>query len=228
MLECFQASSYKAADFHFFLSLYFMRNACILCGQVHEPRFHGYVWRLVRSSETCTNKLILICVIICFAAKGAGKQYTKRILPPFVTPECNITLENTVRMVEAMPTGQINYDLAGELLGTVCAKTIRRHYAMILSFTEVTVSLLAEYLALSAPFTPMPGQPPYENLFVLFVSMMQAMCDSEVKRSGKDHDLPPPTLYLHPAYVFMKSRAPWAGKKPLSLSSVIRFYFDTS
>ena len=130
-------------------------------------------------------------------------------------------------MYRAMPN-EINYDRASELLGTICAKTIRRHYVMILGFTEVTVSLLGEYLALCAPFTSLPGQPPYEDLLMLFVSMMQAVCDSEVKRSGEHHDLPPPTLYLHPVFVFLKSRTAWTGKKPLNLSSVIGFYFDTS
>ena len=227
MLEYFQASSYKTADFHFFLTLDFMQNICVLCGQVHKPRFHGYVWRLVRNNETFTNEPILICIIICFAAKRAGKQYTKRMLPPFVTPECNISLDNALEMYRAMPN-EINYDRASELLGTICAKTIRRHYVMILGFTEVAVSLLGEYLALCAPFTSLPGQPPYEDLLMLFVSMMQAVCDSEVKRSGEHHDLPPPTLYLHPVLVFLKSRTAWTGKKPLNLSSVIGFYFDTS
>ena len=170
MLECFQASTYRTADFRFFLTLYFMRNTCILCGQVHELRFHGYVWRLVRSNVTRTNKAILICIIICYAAKRAGKQYTKRMLPPFVTPECNIALNNAFEMYRTMPDGRIDYDRASELLGTVCVKTMRRHYLMVVAFTEVAVCLLAEYLALTTPLLPQSGQPPYEDLFMLFLS----------------------------------------------------------
>ncbi len=228
MLEYFQASSYKTADFHFYLNLYFTHNVCILCGQVHKLRFHGYVRRLVRSNETYTNRPILICVIICLSAKLAGKQYTKRMLPPFVTPECNICLDNALQMYRAMPDGKIDYDKASRLLGTICTKTMRRHYLMVVVFTETAVSLMAKYLALTAPFVPQPENPPYEELFMLFVSMMQAVCDSEVKRSGKHHDLPPQAMFLHPVYVFKKSRTPWSGEKPLNLSSVIRLYFDTS
>ena len=107
----------------------------MLCGQVHELHIHGYVRRLVRSNATHTNKAILICVIICFAAKGTGKQYTKRMLPPFVTPECNIGLDNAFEMYRAMPDGRICYDRASELLGTFCVKTMRRHYLMVVAFT---------------------------------------------------------------------------------------------
>ncbi|MCK4515020.1 MAG: hypothetical protein KAU31_07165, partial [Spirochaetaceae bacterium] len=80
----------------------------------------------------------------------------------------------------------------------------------------------------TAPFVPQPGHPPYEDLLMLFISMMQAVCGSEMKRSGKHHDLPPPAMFLHPIYVFKKSRTHGAGKKPLNLSMIIRFYFDTS
>ena len=228
MLEHFQASTYKTDPFVSFLREYFKENICLLCAQIHRLYIHDYVGRFVRNAVTYENDEIVVCVIICHLAKCAGKQYTKRILPPFVTPECNIGLENALEMYRSMPYGRINYDRAGELLRTVCAKTMRRHYLMVVAFTETAVSLLAKYLALTAPFLSLPGQPPYEDLFTLFVSMMQAVGDSEVRRSGKHHDLPPPTLYLHPIYFFKKSRTPWCRGKPLDLSCVIRFYFDTS
>ena len=227
MLEHFQASTYKTDPFVLFLREYFKENLCVLCAKIHRLYIHSYVGRLVRNAATYENDEIVVCVIICFAAKRAGKQYTKRMLPPFVTPECNICLDNALQMNRAMP-GEINYKKASRLLGTVCIKTMRRHYFMVVAFTEVAVSLLAVYLALAAPFVPQPGQPPYEDLLMLFISMMQAVCDAEVKRSGKHHDLPPPTLYLHPVYVSIKSRAHGSGKKPLNLPETIRFYFDTS
>jgi hypothetical protein len=228
MLEHFQASTYKTDPFVVFLREYFKENICLLCAEIHRLYIHGYVGRLVRNAATYENDEIVVCVIICHTAQHAGKQYTKRILPPFVTPECNISLENAVEMYRSMPDGRIKYDSVSELLGTVCAKTVRRHYLMILSFTKITVSLLAEYLALTAPFVSHPGQLPYEDLFMLFMTMMQAVCDAEVKRSGTHHNLPPPTLYLHPVYVSKKARSPLTGKKPLNLSSGIHFYFDTS
>ena len=228
MLEQFQASTYKTDPFVSFLREYFKENFCLLCAGIHRLYVHGYVGRLVRNAATYENDEIVVCVIICHVAQCAGKQYTKRMLPPFVTPECNIGLENALEMYLSVPDGRIDYDRASELLGTVCVKTMRRHRLMVFAYTEAAVALLAEYLALSAPFLPLSAQPPYEDFLTLFASMMQAVCDSEVKRSGKHHVLPPPTLYLHPVYVFMKSRTAWAGEKPMSLSSVIRFYFDTS
>ena len=189
---------------------------------------HDYVGRLVRNGATCQNDEIVVCVIICHIAKRNGKQYTKRLLPPFVISECNISLENVFRMYKAMPDGRIDYDKFSKILGTICTKTMRRHYLMVVAYIGAAVALLAEYLALIAPFLSQPGQPPYEDLFSLFMLMIQAVCDSEVKTTGRHHDPPPPALLLHPVYVFEKSRSPWTGEKPLNLSSGIRFYFDTS
>jgi len=228
MLDYFQASTYSTSSFVTFLREYFRENACLLCAGIHRLYIHDYVGRLVRNAATCENDEIVVCVIICHIAKRAGKQYTKRILPLFVIPECNISLENVLEMYRAMPAGRIDYDSASKLLGAVCEKTMRRHYLMVVAYTEAAVLLLAEYLALTAPFLSQPGQPPYEDLYAFFVLMMQAVCDSEMKRSGKHHDLPPPTFFLHPVYVTTKSRTAWADKKPLNLYCVIRFYFDTS
>jgi hypothetical protein len=228
MLDYFQASTYTTSSFVTFLRGYFKENICLLCAGIHRLYIHDYVGRLVRNAATCENEEIVVCVIICHVAKRAGKQYTKRMLPPFVISECNISLENVFEMYKAMPDGRIDYDSASKLLGTVCVKTMRRHYLMVVAYTGAAVSFLAEYLALTAPFLSQPGQPPYEDLFILLALMIRAVCDSEVKRSGKQHTLPPPTLFLHPVYVFEKSRTAAKGKKPLNLVSGIRFYFDTS
>lgn len=228
MLECFQASTYTTTHFVSILRDYYEKNACRLCCQVHRLYIHDYVGRFVRDSSTYKNVEIVVCVIICHNAKRDGKQYTKRMLPPFVTPECNISLENDLRMYEAMPDGRVDYGFASELLGTICEKTIHRHYQMVVIFIEMAVSLLARYLVQVAAFLSLPGEPPYEDLHELFMQLTRAVRDAEVKRSGKHHDLPPPTLYVHPVYVFNKSRTPLGIEKPLNLFFVIRFYFDSS
>jgi hypothetical protein len=145
-----------------------------------------------------------------------------------VTPECNITLEHTFRMVAGMPEGQIDYRYAGGFLGTYCKRTILHHYRMILTYTEIAVSFLAEYLALIAPFIRQPGQPPYEQLFSLFLSLRQAVDQAHYQRSGKPCDSPSALLYLHPVYVNSKSRSTGTEKNLLNLESRIRFYFDSS
>lgn len=226
MPNWYQASTYSTDHFVIFLRAYFEKHPCPLCSQVHHLYIHRYIGRLIRDPGTEQNVEIVVCVIICYIAKEERKQYTKRMLPPFVAPECNITLEHIFRMVAAMPEGQIDYRNAGTFLGTFCYRTIRRHYRMILTYTEIAVSFLAEYVALIAPFIQQPGQPPYEQLFTLFVSLTQSIHQANFQRSGRVCDPPPALLYLHPVYVSRKSRG--TEKNLLNLESRIRFYFDSS
>jgi len=228
MLEIFQVSTYTTTGFVYFLRLYYQRNACLLCSQIHPLHIHGYVKRLVRDKETFENEKIFICVIICHIAKAAGWQYTKRMLPPFVTPECNISLENTLLMYRQMANGTINIAQASLLLGTDCEKTIRRHYGMITAYTEIAVSKLIVYLTLIAPFIAFSAKRPYEDLYGLFVTLTQGVLESEVKRFGTSRDAAPEILYLHPVYVSKKNRNLRNIAIPLNLELVIRWYFDSS
>ena len=203
-------------------------NLCLLCGQVHRLYIHGYVGRLIRNADTEKNEEIVICVIMCHSAKDARRQYTKRMLPPFVTPECNITLENACRMFTAMPYGRIDYSAAALFLGTVCNDTIRRHYRMIFAFCVITVTLLVEYLTLEAPFLPLPDTRPGESLFDQLSSLMKGVCTAHLSRSGLYRASPPAALYLHPVYVSHKSRSEFPSLQPLNFVSRIRFFFDSS
>lgn len=228
MLEHCQASSYRTSSFVEYLRVYFTANFCPLCGQVHRLYIHGYAGRLIRNADTEENEEIVICVVICHIAKRAGRQYTKRMLPPFVTPECNITLENACHMFAAMPYGRIDYSDAALFLGTVCNDTIRRHYRMIFAFCVTTVTLLAEYLSLQAPFLPLPDTRPEESLFDQLSSLMQGVCTAHFSRSGLYGASPPAVLYLHPVYVSHKSRSGLPSLQPLNFVSGIRFFFDSS
>ena len=228
MLEFLQATTYSTTRFVSFLRAYCERAPCLLCARIHRLYVHDYVGRLIRNPSTEKNEEIVVCVILCHNAKHAGRQYTKRMLPPFVTPECNITLENTVRMITAMPVGRIDYSIAATFLGTVCQKTIDHHYHMISLFTKSAVLLVAEYLARTSPFASPTIAPPYEETFALFFSLIQLICEAELERSGAHHDAPSAVLYLQPIYVFEKSRAPAISEKPLNWMASIRFYFDSS
>lgn len=225
MPEWHQASTYRTDDYVRYLRAYYRKEPCPLCSTVHRLYVHYYVGRLIRDPASERNVEIVICVIICLVAKRNGRQYTKRMPPPFVTPECNITLEHTVRMVEAMPEGRIDYAYAGSYLGTFCKRTIQRHYRMLLAYTQIAISLLAEYLA-HAAFIELPGKPPYERWFTLFLMLTQAVCKEQLQRSGITCEAPADWLYLHPVYVHEKSRA--AQRNLLNLASHIRGYFDTS
>ncbi len=56
-------------------------------------------------------------MIFCNTAKKRGEQYTKRMLPAFVSPECNIMLSNVMEYVEQCPQERINYAKAQLILG---------------------------------------------------------------------------------------------------------------
>ena len=54
------------------------------------------------------NHELVIVSLICQEAKQQHKQYTKRMLPWFVIPECNIRLDlvlNLLKLVERHPSG---------------------------------------------------------------------------------------------------------------------------
>jgi hypothetical protein len=101
---------------------------------------------------------------------------------------------------------------------------------MLVAYTAIAVSLLAAYLARVAAFIELPGKPPYERWFTLFLSLTQAVYQQQIRRSGITCELPADWLYVHPVYVREKSRNTRcaAEKKPLNLVSSIRGYFDTS
>ena len=62
------------------------------------PRIHAWCERLVRCSDGRNHELGIVS-LICAEAKRQGKQYTKRMLPWFVIPECNIRLDLVVKLL---------------------------------------------------------------------------------------------------------------------------------
>ena len=68
--------------------------------------------------------------IICSRAKQKRRQYTKRILPPFLIPECNVTLENVLEYLSRDSGEGIDYEQASSLLGALDDRTIRRHIGL--------------------------------------------------------------------------------------------------
>ncbi len=75
---------------------------CLLCGQIHRLRVHAKLVRKIRTGDE-KNTVILIISIYCIIAEKRGLQYTKRILPPFVIPECNIILEYVLKYIALYP-----------------------------------------------------------------------------------------------------------------------------
>ena len=78
------------------------------------------------------NHELVIVSLICQEAKQQHKQYTKRMLPWFVIPECNIRLDlmlNLLKLEERHPAAgaALAYEQADAVIGSACEHTIARH-----------------------------------------------------------------------------------------------------
>jgi hypothetical protein len=103
--------------------------------------------RKVRSAEDGENTAIVIVAIICGRAREAEKQYTKRILPPFVIPYCQIGRDGVMAYLGRYPDGRVLYRFGNELLGARDIRTIRRHIAVGLATIAAAALELARLLS---------------------------------------------------------------------------------
>lgn len=129
---------------------------CLLCGTAHAVQIHAYCKRLVRCPDG-RNHEFLIVVIICEWARRAGTPYTKRILPPFVIPECNIRLDLVLRLREQHPTDRSARDNACALIGSACERTIARHLQGAEDNIAATLLAVNELVAELTPFGALPA-----------------------------------------------------------------------
>lgn len=94
---------------------------------MHELRIRSYLSRKVRSPEEDKNTPITIIAIFCPTAKARGRQYTKRLLPPFLIPHCVICREAVLAYLRLHPDGVLHAEVASPMMGTVDLRTMRRH-----------------------------------------------------------------------------------------------------
>jgi hypothetical protein len=175
---------------------------------VHEVRIHAWLGRKIRKHDTWENEEITIVAIICPIAKQRGDQYTKRILPAFVTPECNIMLSNVMRYVARHPGERINYAKAQMILGTGDRRTIRKHILQGRKVIEETNLELNQALSGLSGFARLPEQKPgvgaHERLF-------STTCEIEstvTRMHGADRVKVPAIGYVHVVYAFCRARNP--------------------
>jgi hypothetical protein len=171
----------------------------------------------VRSAREAENVDITIVSIFCEAAKQAGKQYSKRILPPFVIPYCQIGREGVLRYLRQFPDGRLVYAQGLALLGARDKRTIRRHIALGLSWIGAAALELARLLSGLPAYGRLPqprlSQSPTERLEELAHESERA-----AQRAGRTTTEVPPLVYVHLVSLFERSRRPL----PLSLSCVLR------
>lgn len=186
---------------------------------------HATLARLVRTGEEHNSK-ILILAIYCFRAKRQGRQYTKRILPPFVIPECNITLENVLDYLRAHPGQPIDFDAASASLGSYDVRTLKRHIRDGVEMIRRAGVLAGELLALLSAYAHLPpmkvGDTELGSLRVLCGQLHEVV----QKVSGKPTRAVPQAVCVHLVYVHAKCRNPLAT--PLNRVFRKRAFSDTS
>ncbi|MBE9571740.1 MAG: hypothetical protein IMF11_14015 [Proteobacteria bacterium] len=181
-------------------------HGCILCGEKHPLKIHAYVTRKVRSRAE-ENIEIIIIVIYCENAKKHGKQYTKRLLPHFVIPECNIDLENVLQYIVLHPDGSVDFDDASQMLGTQDIRTIDKHIARAMEIIKKTNLTASELLSRLPGFATLPapeGKLPIEYL----EDQADELFDAAERMIGGRSDFIMPIQYVHIVYTFEKARNP--------------------
>jgi hypothetical protein len=187
---------------------------------------HQYDYRLVRSNETGQNEPILIFSIYCERAKKNGTQYTKRILPSFVIPECNITLENVLEAYTRNPSEKIDYDAASVTMGTMCEATIRTHFTRVSQMIDTACLFLIHFFTTIPQIIklekPQIGIERYTQLLQYIQLFEKAIIKAGIPHTGKVLLL----KVLHTTYMKERTRSP--VKIPMNLISLYLFFHDTS
>ena len=198
---------------------------CCLCGEIHRLRIHAILIRKIRTGEE-ENTEILIISIYCIRAKKKGWQYTKRILPPFVIPECNIILVNVWRYIALYPDGSIHCEEAVFILGTFDDRTIRKHILLGWLMIEKTNLSLAEFLSTFAGYAQVPELKAGESAYVYLSLLIEEARRAAVRMGVNISEPNPVECYVHVLYVFKNCRNPL--KTALNRVFHVLLFFDTS
>ena len=107
------------------------------------------------------NHELVIVSLICQEAKQQHKQYTKRMLPWFVIPECNIRLDlmlNLLKLEERHPAAgaALAYEQADAVIGSACEHTIARHLKWARRLVAEGTLEASELMAELVPFAVLP------------------------------------------------------------------------
>ena len=199
---------------------------CPLCGEIHEVRIHAYFKRKIRNPDTRKNEEITIFAIFCKTAKKRGDQYTKRILPPFVTPECNIMLVYTLVYITDYPQESINYAKAEIVLGAKDPRTVRKHLFEGRKVIDKTNIELTQVLSELPGFGRLPEQKPGTEIYEGLVATVNELNSAAGRMDGAVRAEVPVIGYVHSSYVYHRARQPI--KIPLSHVLINLPFFDTS
>lgn len=187
---------------------------------------HAVLVRKVRSPERGENVEVTVISIVCLKAKEAGKQYTKRLLPPFLIPYCQISREGVMGYLGRFPDGRVEYAVGLQMLGARDIRTIRRHIAMGLA------TIGAANLELSSLLSGLPAhatlpEPQLNESPGQYLQELSQQMDWAARRAGASRGSEtPPMVYAHLVSVVERSPGPLA----ISLTCVLKaaLFHDTS
>ena len=205
------------------------QHPCLLCGCVHALRIHAWCERLVRGADGRNHRLLIVS-LICAAARRQGKQYTKRILPWFVIPECNIRLDlvlNLLQLVERKPDAgmRLAYEHGAGVIGSVSERTIGRHLGWVRRLIAASVLEASELVAELAPFAALPEVRAGGGGLAELHRYLMALALARRRAQGRGAVLGVIGC-LHLRYVVVRARRPVAP--PLNQVLRYRLWFDTS
>ncbi len=171
-------------------------------------RIHAYLVRKIRKSDIRKNEKIIIVAIFCQRAKERGDQYTKRILPAFVTPECNIMLSSVMEYVARQPQERINYAKGQMILGAEDPRTVRKHILRGRQIMEETNLELTQVLSGLPGFARLPEQKPGVGAQGRLASTVDEIDDALGRMHGAGRVQMPAIGYVHVVYMFCRARNP--------------------
>ena len=219
-------NTYKWQEFLKLLIAMFMCIPCLLCGEIHVLRVHALLWRKIRSPEEGSNTDIIIIAIICRMAKQLGKQYTKRILPPFVIPYCVICREAVLEYLCRFSDGTLHSEIASKMFGTVDIPTMRRHLHVVLTEIQTAALLIIRFFAEIPSLAKVPEGKGNEPEWQYLGKTAEEMSRASVKVRPGTAVMLPPLVYVHAVSVYRRAKNPLIPP----LSSVLRavVFHDTS
>ena len=182
------------------------RVPCPLCGLIHEVRIHGYFIRKVRDPESRDEEKIRIFGLFCAIAKERNDQYTKRILPPFVTPECNIMLSSVMVYLSENPQERINYAKAQIALGADDRRTMRRHIQMGWRMMDATTAGLTRILAEQMGFADVRPLKPGVGVYQRLSATVQEVEATVERMQGGGSEHAGECEYVHVVYAYQRTR----------------------
>jgi len=148
------------------------------------------------------------------------------MLPPFVIPECNITLENVWRYITLYPEGPINYDKAAVILGTYDTRTISKHIDLGFKIIKEADLKLSEFLSTFTGYAEVPVMEAGESEYIYLNLLVKEIEKAQERMGLTGYEPVSPVVYVHILYVYKKCRI----KLKTSLNRVFHtlLFFDTS